>query len=69
MYRVQIDTRSMNITRAQRIADGIDGSKPFYNRVEMIESIAALCARYRDEVDRVVSSANKPVYKVLWLAA
>ena len=58
--------QSMSFVRASQVDRQLDSGKPFYSRVEMIESIAALCALHKTEVVRKVQSANKEVFKVLW---
>ena len=58
--------QSMQILVATRLERNLDVASPFQHRVEFIQSIAALCAMYPDEVRRRVQSANKEPYKILW---
>ena len=60
---------SMSKHRAKIIEEQLDGSTPFYTRVEFIESLAALTSLYKDEVQRKVTGSNKMLSKTLWCAA
>ena len=64
--RALILDQSMQILVATRLERNLDVASPFAHRVEFIQSIAALCAMYPDEVRRRVQSANKEPYKILW---
>ena len=64
--RALILDQSMQILVATRLERNLDVASPFEHRVEFIQSIAALCAMYPDEVRRRVQSAHKEPYKILW---
>ncbi len=66
IVRSQILDQSMSMARAKAIDAELDTSRPFYDRIELIEGIAAVCALYPDEVRRKVQSANKEIFKLLW---
>ena len=54
--------RSMNITRARRVASAIDYEEPWCTRLEFIEALAALTSLHSVEVQRKVTGANKLLY-------
>ena len=46
----------------------LDLNKPLFCRITFVETLAALCKIYPEEVDRRVTGSNKEVRKVLWAA-
>jgi hypothetical protein len=66
LYREQIRTQKMPQRRSDQLLDHLDTSKPFHSRLEFIELLAALSAKYKDEVSRKVTGANKEVKLILW---
>ena len=66
MYREQIRDQNMSQRRTNQLLDGLDTSKPFGSRLEFIELLAALSTKYKDEVNRKVTGANKEVKRILW---
>ena len=46
----------------------LDSNKPLFGRITFVETLAALCKIYPEEVDRRVTGSNKEVRKVLWAA-
>jgi len=67
--RAKVLDGSMSRARADMVYDGLDCEQPFYTRVEFVEALAALSSLFRDEVQRKVTGANKPLYRLLWCAA
>ena len=68
-YRSHILNSSLPLSRARRIIDGFDWSKPFYSRLEFVEALAALSALHSDEMDKMIPGPNRRVKEVLWSAA
>ena len=60
---------TMGLPRAKRILDNLDGGQPLFCRITFIETLAALCAMFPNEVCRRVTGSNKEVKKVLWAAS
>lgn len=46
----------------------LDSNKPLFCRITFVETLAALCKIYPEEVDRRVTGSDKEVRKVLWAA-
>ena len=59
---------NMGQARAKRILDNLDASTPLCSRITFIETVAAICKCFPDEVARKVTGSNKEVSKVLWSA-
>ena len=57
-YRDMISSSSMNLTECNSILDGLDVDVPFTDRLEFIQSLAALCRRYPAEVSRKMATTN-----------
>ena len=66
-YREMIWSQSMHVTEADKLLR-IDAEKPFYDRLEFIKCIAALCKRFDHEVIRKAPGPNKEIFKILWAA-
>ena len=58
----------MQVARARIVVEGIEWDEPWHTRAEFLESLAALTALHRQEVQRRVTGANKPLFKLLWNA-
>ena len=67
--RAKVLDGSMSRARADMVHDALDSQRPFYTRVEFVEALAALSSLFWDEVQRRVTGANKPLYRLLWCAA
>ena len=67
--RSAILTGSMSAPKARRIIEELDADKPLFCRVTFVETLAAICKLYPDEVNRKVTGSNKEVRKVLWAAS
>ncbi|CAE7836609.1 unnamed protein product [Symbiodinium sp. CCMP2592] len=65
-YRAMILNLSMPHRTANNVLDSLRTDLPFYSRLEFIKCIAALCQRYRTEVERKAAGPNKEIYKILW---
>jgi hypothetical protein len=68
-YQINDYSGSMPVIRARLLCNSLAGDRPFYTRIEFIESLAALVAMYPDEVVRIAPGPNKPVFHILWSAA
>ena len=55
--------------RSTHIIKTIDGTAPFWSRVEFIEALAALSAMHPEDMCRKVTGANKSLRRLLWSAA
>ena len=67
--RDSIETSSMAKSKASRIVQDLDMSKPFLSRFEFIQSLAALSAMYPDDMNRTVTGANQRLAHMPWCAA
>ena len=67
--RSQIEDRSMPLKKATALLENLDGSVPFFERCEWTQSLAAVAAVYRDDMDRVVPGPNRKVVQLLHTAA
>ena len=67
-YRDMILNFSMPSAEAGVIFDELVDHLPFYDRLEFIKCLAALCVRYEGEVRRKAAGPNKEIYKILWAA-
>ncbi len=69
MYREQIRSCSMSRARALMVIDRLNTEKPYVQRVEFIETLAAITSLYPDEVSKIAPGPNKTVKTLLWNAA
>lgn len=67
-YRDMIWSKSMPLQEASQVLETIDCDKPLRDRREFIRSIAAVCARFTQEVARKAAGPNKEIFKILWAA-
>ena len=66
--RSYIREASMPITRAKAVLARLQLSSPFRDRVEFVESIAALVSLFPEECQRKSPGPNKPVKEILYAA-
>ncbi len=69
MYREQIRGCSMSRARARLVLERLNTNKPYIQRVEFIETLAALTSLFVEEVSKIAPGPNKPVKTLLWNAA
>ena len=61
--------RNMSHVRARRVEANIQYDEPWCTRLDFFEALAALSSLHSAEVQRKVTGANKPLYRLLWNAA
>ena len=59
----------MSQARAKRILEALDANTPLLSRITFVETLAAICTCFPNEVSRRVTGTNKEVRKVLCAAA
>ncbi len=69
IYREQIRQCSMSNARARMVLERLDTEKPYVQRVEFIEVLAALTSLFKEEVSKIAPGPNKLVKTLLWNAA
>jgi hypothetical protein len=67
--RQKILDGSMSQARAKRILEALDANTPLLSRITFVETLAAICTCFPNEVSRRVTGTNKEVRKILWAAA
>ena len=59
----------MSQAKAKRILEALDANTPLLSRITFVETLAAICTCFPNEVSRRVTGTNKEVRKILWAAA
>ena len=59
----------MPLKKATALLENLDGSVPFFEQCEWTQSLAAVAAVYRDDMDRVIPGPNRKVVQLIHTAA
>ena len=68
-HRNHILYSSLPLSRARRVVQCLDCSKPFYSRIEYVEALAALAALHSGDMEKMIPGPNRKVKDILWTAA